>query len=93
MKLDSKTHKNVIGETVDISNYPKIDLLFNSSGSLAFIEKSTYNQISTYETYDYYSTITPKYKNNFIKNVGYYTIQNSNFNNPKWLGFFVGLNE
>lgn len=83
MKLESKTYKNVAGETLDVKNYPKIDLLFNSSGSLAFIKKSTYNEISTYETHTYYDRITRKYKNNYIKNIGYYKFQNSSYQNPK----------
>jgi hypothetical protein len=83
VKLNSKTYQKIIGETLDVSNYPKIDLLFNSSGSLAFIEKSTYNEISTYESHTYYSKITPKYKNNFIKNVGYYKYENAYYVSPK----------
>ena len=83
MKLDSKAYKNVIGETIQVTNNPKLDLIFNTSGSLAFIKKSTYNQISTYENHNYYSTIVPKYKTNYIKNVGYYKFFGSNYINPK----------
>jgi hypothetical protein len=81
LSLKSKTYKQVAGETLALNGYAKIDLLFTTSGSM-IISGSTFNQISNYENDNYYRTIIPKYKSQYLKNIGYLTKSGSIFRNP-----------
>ena len=83
MPLNIGESNNIIGETFNLNGFAKLDLMFNSSGSLPFISKSYYNQISFYENDFYYESITPYSDNIYIKNIGYILSSGSIFRNPK----------
>ena len=99
MPLNVGNTKNILGETLNLKGFAKLDLMFNSSGSLPFMTKSYYNQISFYESDVYYESITPYTDNIYIKNIGYTLTSGSIFKNPKYFETakqsreFVGCND
>ena len=77
-----KSTKDIIGNTIAINGFGKLDLNFVCSGSDTFISQSYYGQISNYEKDMYYNSILPYKDNTYANTIGYVVSSGSYFKNP-----------
>jgi hypothetical protein len=94
-----KSTNDIIGNTISINGFGKLDLNFVCSGSDTFISQSYYGQISNYEKDMYYNSILPYKDNIYANTIGYVVSSGSYFKNPnsfensKRNREFVGCND
>jgi hypothetical protein len=104
----SKTYKTNLRTTnniktkanmIDINGFGKIDLSFSLSKKRIFPLGSSNGQVSNYQQAPYYDTIQSINDSNYVKNVGYVSIEGSNYESPYSYGMakrnreFYGCND
>ena len=83
MSIKPNEKNNIKGEMFDLKNFGKVDLNFTTSGSLAFLQYSTYSQISNYESSSYYKTVIPYSTDKYSRSNRYLLLSGSIFRQPK----------
>lgn len=97
--INANKNKSIKSKTILFGNFPELNTKFDRGNSGAFIEDTTYNQVSNYETDYYYNTVikyaNPKFADKVLVNTkeGAFYKPPTAFESAKRNREFVGCND